>query len=381
MKVLHVLRSVSPRLGGTTTALQSIVTALAAHGVENHVLATNYGELSADDGYEMALSATEDMKSYIFPMLGSLGFSLSTQLWTWLGQNVQNYDLLHIHGVFTFPPLSACFHAQRMNVPYILRPAGTLDPWSLRQKAFKKRLFYKVFLDSCLRRAASVHVTSEAEREALELLGLSENVKIVPHGVEHSQRHKGRVRGTCDSLRLLFLGRLHPKKNLPLVLRAVARLRESGPRIQLEIVGDGEPQHMREIRRLVEELGIAGVVTFRGFLHGDEKADAFHRADVFVLTSHQENFGMAVVEAMAAGLPVVISDGVALATEVEAANAGRIVSPLNVEALVNALREMADPNCREALGQNARQLAEQSYSLEAMGRNLVAYYEQVSTQR
>ena len=179
---------------------------------------------------------------------------------------------------------------------------------------------------------------------------------------------------------LLFLSRIDPKKGLELLLPAFAQLHAAFPEARLVIAGNGEEGYTETLQRMARALGVAEQVVWTGYLAGEEKLAALAAAEFFVLPSYSENFGIAVVEAMAAGLPVVISDQVGIHHEVSQAGAGRVV-PCNSDALADALAELlGDEALRKAMGQRAQALATTHFSLATMAERLVGMYEGVAGQ-
>lgn len=244
-----------------------------------------------------------------------------------------------------------------------------------------KALSVRLLEGGLLRDAAAVHFTAEQEREEAEALGVPMRARVVPLGIEPTPRapadlfvdaHPG-----VGSPRLLFLSRVDPKKNVEVLLRAVAICRPSFPGLSLVICGDGDRDYRARLHALALELGIADCVAWAGHVDGAMKASALSAADLFVLPSYSENFGIAAVEALSAGLPCVLGEGVAVAHRVEQAGAGLAVSP-TADAVAHAIIAMlGDPVRLAEAGTRARALAAADYSLAAMGRGLLEMYEDV----
>jgi glycosyltransferase involved in cell wall biosynthesis len=249
-----------------------------------------------------------------------------------------------------------------------------LDQWSLGQKSWKKIPYLWLIERTHLAHAAAIHATSESEAEAIRALGYGDKVRVIPLGVPlpgEMEQHKAESNAPT---RLLFLSRLHPKKGLPLLLDAMAQARAMGSRVELVIAGDGPQAYLYELEARVQALGLGAVVRFAGQVDGDAKRRLFADADIFVLPSKQENFGIAVAEALAAGLPVIVSDQVAIADDVTRARAGRVV-PLSRDALATAIMELsADGAERSAMGRRGASLARNRYSWAETARALLALY-------
>jgi glycosyltransferase involved in cell wall biosynthesis len=254
----------------------------------------------------------------------------------------------------------------------VLRPAGMLGAWSLRQRSWRKRLYLRLVEGSHLRNAAAIHATSDAEASDLETLGYGARTHMIPLGTVATAR--GARREDVGPLRLLFLSRLHPVKGLPLLFDALAVLpAEVGP-VQLLVAGDGEAGYRRQLEALSEGAGVAGKVRFVGWVDGEQKRRLLEEADVFVLPSLHENFGVAVAEALAAGLPVIVSDQVGIAAEVEGAGAGLVV-PCDAARLARAIASLAgDPALRTAMGRRAAALAAERFSWDRTAARLVELY-------
>jgi glycosyltransferase involved in cell wall biosynthesis len=372
MKLLHVIPTVALEHGGPSHGVRMMASACAKKMVVE-VATTSFGTPLGREDPGRTWQYQEDGVVYrLFPRTTQARWNFSVPLTRWLLSEVARYDVLHVHAPFSYPTLAACAAARRRGVPYVYRPLGALDPWSLRHRAWKKWPYYQLLEKRNVRGASVVHVTSETERRAIDALGFGRLARVVGYGVAlppFVHRVPGRT------VRVLFVGRLHPKKCLPLLLEAVAKLQAGGDAaLQLDIAGGGDDAYRGELEERARQLGIEARVRFLGFVHGEAKARLFAESDVFVLPSYQENFGVAVAEAMAAGLPAIVSDGVALADEIEAAGAGIRVPVGDATSLAEALRRMLDPVARGYASEQARQLVGRRFTIEAMGSGLEAMY-------
>jgi glycosyltransferase involved in cell wall biosynthesis len=374
MRVLHVIPTIALEHGGPSHAVRLMAEAVCSLGAEVHVAATSYGTPEGNEDPARVWDYEENgVAFHLFPQVAGSRWNLSWGLTRWLFTNATRFDILHVHAPFAYPTWPACVAARHAGVPYVYRPLGTLDPWSLRQKAWKKWPYYWLIERRNLFRAHRVHVTSAAEREAVETLGAEhERVTLIPIGIPAAPP---RIDPPRDGvLRLLFIGRLHPKKGIPLVLQAMATLRANGEDVVLEVAGSGDPAYAASLRAEIEKLALGEAVRFVGFATGAQKERLFAESDVFVLPAYDENFGISVAEAMARGVPVVISEAVGLADHVRTAGAGRICRTGDPANLADAIRSLASPEARRIAGARGVSLVAAEFSTHVMGQRLMTEY-------
>jgi glycosyltransferase involved in cell wall biosynthesis len=269
--------------------------------------------------------------------------------------------------------------AHRSGVPYIVRPLGTLNRWGIEnRRPWLKKLSFRILESRILASAAGVHYTCEQELVEAGELGVSAHPIVIPNAVELPARESRPRRH--DRKVVLFLSRIDRKKGLDLLFAAFARVRQQCPDALLVLAGAGDPAWVASLKATAERLGIAADVTWAGFLSGDDKWAALTGADVFVLPSYSENFGIALVEALACGCPVVLSDQVGIHREISRAEAG-IVTPCRVDELATAiLNVLTDAALRRRMSENGVRLARQQFSLEAVSRQLTAAYATACTE-
>jgi glycosyltransferase involved in cell wall biosynthesis len=380
MRVLHVIPGLSAKDGGPTTALHRMAAATAAAGADVTVVTSD-----DDAGGRLDVPLGKPLQSngvrYLYFARSLPGsWKASWGLTRWIASNIRSFDVVHVHALFSYSTIPGCRFAFRAGVPVVLRPLGTASPWSLAHHGWKKRPYYSLVERSHLRRAAAIHVTSEAERDGVVALGFGDRAVVVPLGVDVGPAASAQ-RSAGERLRLLFVSRLHPVKNVPLLLETLALLRRDSCAVELTIAGDGAPDYRAQLQRDAQRLGLNGTVRFIGHVDGARKRALFAESDAFVLPSQHENFGIAAAEAMGAGLPVVISDQVGLADEVRAAGAG-IVVPAETQPIANALRELAsDATARQAMGARAIALARERYSWSGAAKSLIELYAGVVAER
>jgi glycosyltransferase involved in cell wall biosynthesis len=285
-----------------------------------------------------------------------------------LEECVASSDVVHIHGLWEEVQHQAAVTARTFRKPHLFRPCGLLDPWSLAQKKWKKRLYLAWRLRKDLDRATAIHFTAELERDLTASLRLKAPSIVVPNGVDLDEFHdlpeRGFLRSRFPELAgrvvVLFLSRIHHKKGLDILIPALAKLRRTDA--VLVVAGPGDPDEVETLRRLAVTNGMGERVLFTGPLYGRERIAAYVDADVFVLPSRQENFGIVVIEALAAGTPVVISDQVNIHREIAESGVGA-VSALNVEDFASTLdRWLADDVRRTEAAKKARSFAMTHYN-------------------
>jgi glycosyltransferase involved in cell wall biosynthesis len=301
----------------------------------------------------------------------------------WLGRHIHSFDVVHVHALFSFSSHVAAWLARRRKVPYVIRPLGVLNRYGMTtRRPWLKRLSLRLIDGPLLRDAAAVHFTSQAEAAEAAELGIPMHGVVIPLGVEVPEPGDPEVLlSRLPSLRgarvLLFLSRLDPVKNLEALIDAFAEVAGSESDLHLLVCGAGEPGFVASLQSRVAAQGMSNRVTWAGQVSGAEKASAFALAAVFVLPSRSENFGIAVVEAMASSVPVVVSDGVPLVSSIVEAGAGWRCGA-DAASVAGALRQALDPQVdQRAVGQRALALVRAEYSVEAMGRRLKALYEDI----
>lgn len=382
-KVLHVIPSVGALRGGPSMMIRNLARNLASAGVETHVAATDDNGIDRMNVPTGVAIASEGVIDWYFPRQARF-YTFSWPLSQWLSKHVADYDAVHIHALFSFATLPASYYAAKQGIPYVIRPLGTLNEWGMtNRRPWLKKLSFQLIESRILRHAAAVHFTSDQERIEAEKLQVVRNAKVIPNALTDipAAADPGLFRSKYPQLEgrrvLMFLSRLDRKKGLDLLLNAFAILKKEIPDLALVIAGNGESEYRSELQRQAKELGIQESIVWPGFLSGDLKWSAFAGAELFVLPSYSENFGNAVVEAMAAGLAVVVSDQVAIHPEIAKSAAGDVVpcDPHRVAASI--LRLLRDPASRQVMATNGRQLVAREYSQAAVIQKIIAMYNEI----
>ena len=388
MKVLHVIPSVDERSGGPATAIVPMCRAIRQHGVEVLLVTTNAG-LRDDEVPREQVADYKGVPVMFFPSQLGESFKYSRPMASWLSSNIREFGVVHIHAVFNHSSIAAAHVCRKAGVPYVVRPLGTLDPWSMTQKPVRKRLFWQLSGKGIVRRAAAVHYTTEAEQVATEkFLGLNHG-KVITLGIEansaapRSPENLSRYfPELTDEPYVLVLSRLHPKKGLDVLIDAFNSLvqQKKFAHWRLVIAGDGPAKYVSKLRAKVGSGSHAERVLFTGWLDAEMKAVVLSNASLLVLPSHQENFGLCVIEALSNAVPVLISPHVNLAPEIANANAGWI-SEVEKQALADRLGEaLEDETERTTRGLAGKELS-RKYSWASSAKNLIDLYKEILTQR
>ena len=305
----------------------------------------------------------------------------------WLHTHIAEFDLVHVHGLYRFPPTYAAWLARKRQVPIIMTPHGAIDPFLYRQSSrslLLKRLWERWFDLPNLHGASAIHYTSEDERERASFLKLRAPSFVVPNGLEWARfvnlpaRGAFRARlGIGDAPLVLFLSRINFKKGLDLLIPAFAQVRARYPDAVLAIVGPDNEGYGAKVHGWVAEHRLQDAVRFVDHLEGEAVLQAYVDADVFVLPSYTENFGMVVAEALACATPVVISDQVNIHREVSGAGAG-LVTRCDAGEVAEALCVLlADTPRRAAMGAAGRALVQRIWTWDVVAKQLTTEYERV----
>ena len=357
MQILHVVAGIEQISGGPSQAAVAICHALNEAGVESHIVTTK----DPINRYKLVDFETVSNRIIFFERWQNDYFAFSSALRKWLNLNIKKYQLVHIHGFFNYPSYTAATCARKNGVPYLIRPAGALNEWAIQNQSWKKLFWIKFIEKQNLNRASVLHATSHKEAGCLSSLINNDRIHVIPLGVYLPDYHEQENRLKEQPLQILFLSRITPKKNLPLLLCAIKKIVSRHIPVVLRIAGKPDPgmeSYEHELRSLVKQMDLDKFIEFLGFVDGDIKTAEFNRSHVFVLPSSDENFGIAVAEAMAHGLPVIISKQVALAEDVINSNAGLAVDCEDVNGLADAIETLyKDENLRLKMSQQSRCLA------------------------
>lgn len=383
MKVLHVLPSVSPALGGPTQVVLNLVKSLRQYGIDAEIATTNDNGAKLLDVPLNQRIEYEQVPVWFLPRFSPpmKEFIFSTALTHWLWQHVRDYDILHNHYLFSYASTCAGAIARYQQIPYIVRTIGQLTPWALAQSRLKKQLYTSLIERHNLNQATAIHCTSKGEVEDVRNFGIKTPTLTLPLGVKQptaqpdaKERLHEAYNIPTQTPTVLFLSRLHYKKRPDLLIQALSQLAAQIPDFHLILAGSGELDYISYLKNSIASLGLASMTTFAGFVTGEAKNLLLQGSDIFVLPSYSENFGVAIAEAMAAGLPVIVTPGVQIAPDIANANAGLVIEG-DIEPLKDAIAQLlTSPELRHQLGENGKRLASDRYSWSAIAQNLTTAY-------
>jgi glycosyltransferase involved in cell wall biosynthesis len=327
LRILHVINSLEPTEGGTVECVRQIGTAVSSRGHTVEVAVCR-------DTRSAEWIASFPLKVYALgPAYGR--YAYTPKLKPWLMQNGRNYDAWVINGLWQYQGLGASRAARRLGVPYFVYPHGMMDPWNRRATPLryaKKFLYWLLAERYTMENARALVFTSTAEsilakhyfpisrwNSVVTGNGISIPPPVGP-GAVAAFRSKYLPQGPGKLM--LFLSRIHPKKGIEDLLRALAGRKSERRSDVLVIAGDGDPAYVANLKSMGSQLGLDRRVFWAGALYGSEKWTAFRAADLFVLPSHQENFGIVIAEAMACGKPVLTTTGVNIHRTITDSDAG-----------------------------------------------------------
>jgi glycosyltransferase involved in cell wall biosynthesis len=298
-------------------------------------------------------------------------------------------DVLHLHTPWLESNRQFADLAARHGLPYLVSIHGMLDDWSMAQKSLKKRLYLALVGRRFLNRAARVHCTAEAELAQASKWFANSRTAVLPYLVDLApfETLPGPAAGLAllppgqrELPKLLFLSRLHEKKGVDVLLRAAAQLRDAGRKFTVMIAGTGDATYERTLKDLVAQLRLQEIVYFLGLITGQTKVSLYKSADVFVLPTQQENFGLVLIESLACGTPVVTTRGTDIWHELE--QAGGVIAEPTPEAIARAIaRLLDDPAERARRGERGRQWTFQTLAVAPLAERYEALYREVAAMR
>jgi glycosyltransferase involved in cell wall biosynthesis len=315
LTVAVLVDSIAAKYGGPSYSVRRLWQSALKFGVSVTVHSTDSFQVRESEE-DRALWQPLDCRQW--PAVGMKALGYSKQMAGGVENSLRNdSSVISQHGLWLHYGRVAKNIGRRRGVPVIIHPHGMLEPWALQRSSWKKQMTGRLWEYENLRSAACLRVTSTEELQSIRRFGLKNPVALIPNGIDAEDYERLPNVAEAEALLpmlkgkrvLLFLSRVHPKKGLPLLLKAWHSLGALRSDWLLAIAGPDQSGHTSELKRLVDELNLNDSVVFTGALFGQQKLAAYALSDIFVLPSFSENFGVAIAEALAAGLPVVATVG------------------------------------------------------------------------
>jgi glycosyltransferase involved in cell wall biosynthesis len=385
MRILHVLANLAPRYGGPPKACFEMARSTAKLGHALSIYTTN------QDG-PTELNVPTDSPVYrdgveicYFPIQHPRFWGFSLPLALQLRSAVKEHDIVHIHSLYLFHDLVAPHYCRKYDVPYLITPHGTLDPVLFQRHRLRKRVMELAFEDRNFKHAAAIHFTAEEEERSAKAHTLGAPGIVIPIGLDLAEYENlpapGTFRARYPETRgkkiILFLGRINFKKGLDILVQAFSAVAQSRDDVHLVIAGPDNDGFEKKVHAWLRDEKVHDRTTFTGMLEGDDKLAVLGDADVFVLPSYDENFGFSVVEAMVCGVPVIISDKVAIWPEVETGGAGKVV-PCDVNRFAEGMLSLLNsPDVAQRMGENGKTLVRKRFQWSSVALDLETAYRSI----
>ena len=387
LRVLQVIASIADVNGGASTAMWSTLDALRLRNVDVDLVTTNEDGLNRlmDVPFGRFIRRREHRIRY-FPARGDR-YTTSWPLAVWLLRHIREYDIVHIHGLFRFAPVAAAHAAIVRGVPYVLTLHNTLGDWGLRnRRPLLKKVSIGLIEGRMLDHARKVHLCSADElRLVSRVRPLGSRSTVFPLGIDFPQAAAEEAPAQAPEHEsfagrkvVLFMSRIHEIKGLDTLITAFASVQKMHPETVLVIAGTGDEKLVARLHALAQQVGVAQHTHWIGFVQGERKRNLLANATVFVLPSHSENFGYAVIEAMLAGLPIITTANVPAGEFAIGAGAGVIFDGTSEDLALSIEVMLALPDTqRRQLGHRAELTVRQRLSLQTFGEALETLYREV----
>lgn len=362
MNILHVISGIDLTDGGPSKSVPDLALNQALQGQAVTIFTT--------------VSENPYLKESPHPNL-SLCFTVKNTFKKNLNRllNASKFDILHGHGIWQMPIHNMTQLASKKNIPFVITPRGMLEPWALNAGKWKKKLALSLYQRTDLTKAVCIHTTAQMEGENIRKLGFKNPIAVISNGIDVSEFPLKSETTKKGINKILFLSRIHPKKGIENLIESWSQTEKAlRQNWQIEIAGNGEENYITSLQKLIEAKDLQEEIKIIGPQFGDAKIKAYQQADLFVLPTYSENFGMVVVEALACGVPVITTKGTPW-EELNTHHAGWWID-IGVQPLVKALDEALNlpEEQRKQMGRNGRELVEEKYSIEAVAAKMIQLY-------
>lgn len=379
MRVVHYLPRIRLAEGGVVRAVLDICAVLAARGIDQ-VLATT-DDTDAPQPWRDARPGTP--RIHLLPPPQPFTRRLARPARASIAPLIAQADVLHLHTPWEPANIQLARIARRAGRPYVISIHGMLDDWSMAQKALKKRLFLRLTGRALLERAHCVHCTAQAEMHQAQRWYPRGRSIVIPlildlqpyrdlPGPELARQAFPVLQSPGPIV--LYLGRVHPKKGLHVLLEALSLLRRTGSTARLVVAGTGDKPYLDRIHSRIDQLNLRDAVDFLGLVTGAQKVSLYQAADLFVLPTSQENFGFTLPEALVCGTPAITTRGVDIWPELEASG-GALIVDLHPQAIADAIASLlADEPRRHTMGQRGRAWVLEQLNPDAIAEQFRSLY-------
>jgi glycosyltransferase involved in cell wall biosynthesis len=355
MKILHITNSIDKSSGGPSRSVPQTCIELAKLGISIELVTQGSADMVAiEESSHLTVQYRSIKELFIY------GSRLSAK----------DVDLIHLQHIWNPYIQVMAFWAFQKKIPYIITPRGMLEPWIMANNPWKKKIALFLYQKKAIQRAAHIHATAQMEADNIKELGFSNPISIIPNGIDLSEVKKGKEQ--YGSKKMVFLSRIHPKKGIELLLEA---WRNTDTRDwTLEIAGNGELDYIKTLTQSAQDLEN---VRFVGSQYGESKWNFLRSADVMVLPTYSENFGIVVAEALAVGVPVITTKGTPW-KDLETYQCGWWIE-LSVSNLKRSLEEvMQTPEDQiKTMGANGQSLVKDKYDVKAVAKNMRSLYQKI----
>jgi glycosyltransferase involved in cell wall biosynthesis len=380
MKVLQVVPSLAPEWGGPVKVVNELAGALEVIGVSSEIISAQGRRVGNPE------TVTNDIPIHLFETgpIARLWTAHTPGLKKTLARKIPDFDLVHIQELWHYPGYIASKIARSRNVPYIVTIHGELNEWNLQQKRLKKQIYMTAIQRGILQKSAALHAITQAESNRIRQLEIETPVAMIPNGI-HTEEFENlpdrsqfvsRYPELENRLIVLFLGRIQQKKGLDILAQAFGNLVRTRHDVRLVVAGPDEDNTLTEIKTILKSQGALEKAVFPGMLTGEQKLEALSAADIFALTSYSEGFSVALLEALSAGLPLVITDECNF-PEVGDSRAGFVVRPNDSETASALMSLLDSADLRREMSENARRLVRSNYTWERIAEKMFTLYENV----
>ncbi|HEY9113226.1 MAG TPA: glycosyltransferase [Bacteroidales bacterium] len=362
MKIIHIIPSIDLTCGGPSKSVSDLAINQANQGIDVTIFTkaseNPYLRESPNPNLHLVFVNNSSFKQALLKIL-----------------DYEKIDLLHGHGLWEMPVHIMGQLAKRRNIPTIITPRGMLEPWALNASKWKKKLALYLYQRKDLANVNCIHVTAQMEANNIRKLGFSKPIAVIPNGIDIKEFNYSTGKLIKENKTILFLSRIHPKKGIEILIDAWSLIDEKFRKNwQIKIAGNGEEKYVTYLQNLIIEKELVGEVSIIGPQFGSAKLAAYNQADLFVLPTYSENFGVVVAEALACGIPAITTKG-APWEDLELYNAGWWIES-GVQPLVETLKiamKLSESE-REQMGLNGKKLIKENYSIHSVASQMIELY-------